>query len=433
VAVAGGGDADDIRRVVAGSCALPARAVRICFLADLPRLPSGKPDHAAVRELTRPVAADPPPPPVADPERLCQLYAEILDRSDVTPDSSFVSLGGDSLSYVEMSIRLEQALGHLPANWHTLPIRELRPPRRAGARWRRTLETSVAIRAIAIVLIVGSHIPLFMVKGGAHVLLGVAGFNFARFHLTDASRRERLRHGWRSVGRVVVPSVVWIALALALTDDYRPANVLLLNSILGPPDGRSEWHFWFIEALVYILVAVVALLTLPRVDRVERRFPFAFPLVLVAVGLIGRYDPLGWDARVDLPSAVVAFWLFALGWAAAKAQDLRQRLIVTTAIVATVPGFFGEPERELVIIAGLSLLVWVRNLPSVAPLNRVAGLLAASSLYIYLTHWQVFPRIAGDSPILALLASLVVGVAYWAVSTRITGWLATRRRVETPT
>ncbi|HEX2772355.1 MAG TPA: AMP-binding protein, partial [Micromonosporaceae bacterium] len=428
VAVPGSGDADVIRKLVVRTCALPARAVRVCFLADLPRLPSGKPDYVAVRELTRPVPVDVPPPPTAHPDQLCQLYAEILDRSDVTPDSSFVSLGGDSLSYVEMSIRLEQALGHLPANWHTLPIRELRPPRRAGTRWRRTLETSVAIRAIGIVLIVGSHIPLFMVKGGAHVLLGVAGFNFARFHLTDASRLERVRHGWRSVGRVVVPSVVWIALALLVTDDYRLTNVFLLNSVFGPPDGRSEWHFWFIEALVYILVAVVALLTLPGLDRAERRFPFAFPVALAAIGLISRYDLLGWDTRYDLPSAVVAFWLFALGWAAAKAKDVRQRLLVTGAILATVPGFFGEPEREAVIVAGLSLLVWVRNLPSVAAVNRVAGVLAASSLYIYLTHWQVFPRIGGDSPALALAASLVVGVCYWMLSTRISGWFATAFR-----
>ena len=37
----------------------------------------------------------------------------------MTEDSTFVSLGGDSLSYVEMSVRLEQSLGHLPADWHT--------------------------------------------------------------------------------------------------------------------------------------------------------------------------------------------------------------------------------------------------------------------------------------------------------------------------
>jgi acyl-CoA synthetase (AMP-forming)/AMP-acid ligase II len=466
VAVAGTGDPRGVQRLVSRACALPARAVRVSCVPELPRLATGKPDYEALREAIRPNLAEPAagapaagalpagerpaagappagerpmagerpapgtppagegPAPAADPERLCRLYVEILDRSDVTPDSSFVSLGGDSLSYVEMSIRLEQALGHLPADWHTLPIRELRRPAREAARWRRRLETSVALRAIAIVLIVGSHVPVFMIKGGAHVLLGVAGFNFARFHLTAAARPERVRHIGRSIGRVALPSVAWIGLALLLTTDYRPTNLFLLNSVFGPPDGRSEWHFWFIEALVYILIGMAALLALPRLDRAERRFPFAFPMALAVLGLISRYDLFGLDARYDLPSAIVAFWIFALGWAAAKATGVRDRLLVTAAIVATVPGFFGEPQREVVIIAGLALLVWVPNLPSLAPLNRLAGVLAASSLYIYLTHWQVFPRVSGESPILALAASLAFGVGYWAFVTRISGWLA---------
>ncbi|HEX7745374.1 MAG TPA: AMP-binding protein [Micromonosporaceae bacterium] len=440
VAVAGAGDPRRVQRLVSRAYALPARAVRVCFLPELPRLATGKPDYPALREATRPNPTEPSaepsagatPVPAADPEQLCRLYAEILDRSDVTPDSSFVSLGGDSLSYVEMSIRLEQALGHLSANWHTLPIRELRSLAPTAARRRRTLETSVALRAMAIVLIVGSHIPVFMVKGGAHVLLGVAGFNFARFHLTAAARPERLRHIGRSIGRVALPSMAWIGLAVLFTTDYRPTNLFLLNSVFGPPDGRSEWHFWFIEALVYILIGMVALLALPRFDRAERRFPFAVPMALAAAGLISRYDLLDLDARYDLPSAIVAFWLFALGWAAAKATGVRQRLLVTAAIVATVPGFFGEPQREVVIVAGLALLVWVPSLPSLAPLNRVAGVLAASSLYIYLTHWQVFPRIASESRTLALAASLAFGVGYWVLVTRISGWLAARQRADAP-
>jgi acyl-coenzyme A synthetase/AMP-(fatty) acid ligase len=419
-----------VRRLVAAECGLPARAIRVCVLAEVPRLATGKPDYPAVRELTR-QTGDPPGPAPRESGDLCRLYAEVLDQTGVTEDSSFVSLGGDSLSYVEMSLRLERVLGHLPADWHTLPIRELcRPARRGSTRWR-ALETSVALRAVSIVLIVGSHIPQFLaLKGGAHLLLGVAGFNFARFHLTAAGRRDRIRHIASSVARIAVPSMLWIALALLATNDYRPANVLLLNSVLGPHDGPSEWHFWFIEALVYILLATAAALAVPVVDRLERRVPYGFPMALAALGLLTRYDVLGLEARVHVPSAVVAFWLFALGWATAKASTVWQRLCVTLAILATVPGFFGEPLREATIIAGLTLLVWVPSVPSVAAVNRVAGVLAGASLYIYLTHWQVYPRLDGYPPLLALLASIAVGVAYSAVATRAMGLLAARRRTR---
>lgn len=109
-----------------------------------------------------------------------------------------------------------------------------------------------------------------------------------------------------------------------LADQYGPANVVLLNSVLGPTEGGSGWHFWFIEALVYILIAAAALVSAPAVDRFERRHPFGLPVAVLAIGLLTRYDLVGLDALSRVPSALVVFWLFALGWAAAKEEVLRQ-------------------------------------------------------------------------------------------------------------
>ncbi|MGR8011915.1 AMP-binding protein [Streptomyces hypolithicus] len=426
------GVGDDVRarRLVTAECGLPARAVRVSVVPELPRLATGKPDYRAVRELTRSEMAagaevSVPAQRQASPERvdLRRLYARILDRDDVTDGSSFVGLGGDSLSYVELSLHLEGALGHLPDSWHTMAIRELRRATRQSAgelrsTRRRALDTTVALRAAAIVLIVGSHIGLFTVKGGAHVLLGVAGYNFARFHLGRADRRDRLRNVARSIARIAVPSMAWLALMLLVTNDYGFTNVFLLTSLLGPNDG-----FWFIEVLVYLLVALAAVLSVPVVDRAERRLPFLFPLAVASLALIGRYDLFGLDTRGHVPLVVGVCWLFALGWAAGKATTVGQRLLVNTAAVLAVPGFFlGDPVREGVVIGGLTLLIWVRSVPSLALVNRVAGVLAGSSLYIYLTHWQVFPRFEGQFPMVALAASLVIGVGYAALATRVMRW-----------
>ncbi|HEY5836070.1 AMP-binding protein [Streptomyces sp.] len=455
VAVLGGETADmaaqeaRLRRLVAHECGLPARAVRVRVLTELPRLGTGKPDYGAVLRLTGPAPQE-PAEPGGD---LCRLYARILDRTDVTEDSSFVSLGGDSLCYVEMSLRLEETLGGLPADWHTKPIRELRPlaspaaeapaakgteqpERRPGRRtcrprtapvpprsWRtrRTLETGIALRAVGIVLVVGSHIPLFALQGSAHVLLCVAGYNFARFHLTGAQQhRERVRHLWRSITRIAVPSMAWIACAVALTGLYDPANALLLNSALGPGVSRHEYHYWFVEALVYFLVVLGALLTVPQLDRLERRYPFTVPLALMAVGLIGRYDLLGLaPARFHLGPTVV-FWLFALGWAAARATTAWQRSLLTATLLVALPGLFhDQPLRTAIVAGGVILLIWVPALPSLGPLNRAAGVLASSSLCIYLTHFQVYPYLRDASPLLALFASLTVGIGYAAVANRL--------------
>ncbi|WP_222722684.1 AMP-binding protein [Actinomadura alba] len=410
VAVTGDVDAGHIKRLVAAECGLPARVVRVHVLAELPRLPTGKPDYQAVRRLTG-------PEPVSTTD-LCRLYAQILDRPDVTEDSSFVSLGGDSLSYVEMSLRLEKTLGSLPADWHTRRIRDLRRPVRR-ARWR-TLETSLALRAVAIVLIVGSHITIFTIRGGAHVLLAVAGFNFARFHLTSADRRDRRRHVLSGLARIAVPSVAWIALAALVTDDHHLGNALLLESALG-----HNSNYWFVEVIVYILIAMAAWLSVPVLDRAERRSPFGFALGVLLLGLAARFDLFG---LFDLPSAISALWMFPLGWASAKASTSGQRLLVTATALATVPGYFGSGElaRETIVIAGLILLIWVPALPSTGSFNRLAGPLAAGSLYIYLVHWQIYPLLADHSQLLALLVSLACGVAYAAITTSVMRYAASR-------
>ena len=181
----------------------------------------------------------------------------------IDPDASFVDLGGNSLSYVTMSVRLERALGRLPSDWQRLPLRELErtapPGRRSWPWWGATLETSVALRAAAIVLIVGSHAELFELWGGAHLLLGIAGYNFGRFCLTPGVRAQTgsatcaTRSTW-----IAVPSVVWVALALMITDDYHPTNLLLANKFLGPHDSMTAGRLWFVEVLVWILMALAA-------------------------------------------------------------------------------------------------------------------------------------------------------------------------------
>ncbi|MGX1915078.1 AMP-binding protein [Streptomyces phaeochromogenes] len=456
-ALSGAGAEARIRRLVAEECGLPYRSVRVVVLTRLPLLATGKPDYEAVRRLTRPAQENAPDPG----EDLHRLYAEILGHTDVTEDSSFVSLGGDSLCYVEMSLRLEVALGHLPTDWHTRTIRELRTmavpvaegpegrdgrpePRRArptpglrGAlrpwttseswRTRRTMETGIALRAVGIVLIVGSHVHVFSIKGFAHILIGVAGYNFARFQLTDAGRRERVRHLWHSIARIAVPSVVWITGAVLLTDFYDPANALLLNSLLDQGNDRFDWAYWFVEALVYFLVVLAALTAVPLLDRLERRYAFGVPLALTAVGLVGRYDLLGLASARPQLSPTVVFWLFTLGWAAARSGTARQRAILTAVLLLTVPGLFqDQPLRTTIVIAGLALLIWVPALPSLGPLSAIAGVLASSSLYIYLTHYQVYPHLQEDFPLTALFASLVVGVGYATVVTRVArtvrGW-----------
>ncbi len=415
-----GGRVDDeraLRRQVAQAAGLPATAVRAARVSQLPRLGSGKPDLQAVAGLVQ------APAPVSAPTDLRALYADVLGRDDLTDASTFVSAGGDSLSYVELSLRIEDALGHLPPQWHVTPVGALE--QRALPRRRRTLETSVALRAIAIVLVVGFHSNAFYIVGGAHLLVGVAGHNLARFGLAASSRAERLRHVGRSALRIAVPTVLWAGAVALVTGDYGLATVLQLNAVLGPVEFDPSWQLWFVEALLQLLGLTALLVAVPVLDRAERRWPFLAALTVVGAGLLSRELLPGGPDGIHTASAVL--WLLGLGWAAARADTVRRRAVVSALVLLTVPGTLSDGIRELVVVTGLLTLVWCTSLVCPGPLRRLAGVLASSSLYIYLTHWQVYPHLEVDHPWLGVLASLLVGVAAWQVAERAAHALRTHR------
>jgi len=284
------------------------------------------------------------------------------------------------------------------------------------------METGIVLRAVAIIAIVSTHIGFFHWQGTAHVLMAVAGYNFARFQLAG-TRRARFGRHLRSIGRIVVPSIAVIGLAFALTDKYAWHNVFLLNTLVGPPGWSDYSRFWFVEILVHILIGLAVLLAVPAVDRAVRRWPWAFGMALAAVDLPLLFDFV--DSRY--PGQGPVLWLFGLGWAAAASRSLWQRLAVTALAVLAAPASFDNPYRSATILAGCLILLWLPTMRVPRGLHRVAAPLAGASLYIYVTHWLVYPLfdfVDILEPVdkgIAVLASLACGILYWAAATRVMG------------
>ena len=403
------------RSAAAELCDVPVWVVHaVC--ADIPTTDSGKTDHRAVAEIARSVLRDAPRPTGgASPDELCALYAGLLGRDDVTPDDSFVGLGADSLSYVELSVRLGERLDRLPRDWHLRTIAELSSA--TGRRPRRGTSTdpSVILRALAILLIIATHANLLTVAGGAHALLAVAGYNAARFLPRHGAATRRLA---RTAWRIALPSGLWIGTLALLTADYQPATALMANGFVGSDTWTLDWQFWFLEAIVWTSLGLAAVLAVPAVRRLERFAPFAWALALVAIAAALRFTLVGVEAGVtERYTGTIVLWCFALGWAAARARTTSQRVLVTVLAVLMTVGFFGDLWRELFVVAAIVVLVWVPPLRLPARLATVCGVLAAASLSIYLTHWQIYPHLEMEYPLLATLSSLLVGLAYHRLST----------------
>src|SRR5439155_16213063 len=91
----------------------------------------------------------------------------------------------------------------------------------ARRRGLATVETNLLLRAVAITLVVGTHIGLFHFQGGAHLLLIIAGWTFARFSL---SHNEPSRAILRSAARIAIPAMLFLAWRVAVTPDVSVSN-----------------------------------------------------------------------------------------------------------------------------------------------------------------------------------------------------------------
>jgi hypothetical protein len=245
-------------------------------------------------------------------------------------------------------------------------------------------------------------------------MLGVVGFNLARFQLAAVPRRERLALMGASMRELVVPAVLWIGGVALVSGKYDPSTVLLANTWLGPDHFTDQWQFWFLEAVLWTVLGVGAVMAVPVVDRWERARPFTVALVVLAATLALRLALAGVEAgSIERYAVPTIAWSVALGWLIARSTSVPQRLVASLLVAVSYVGFFGEPRRELLVATGLLMLVWVPWVAVPRVLARLVVTVGAATYFIYLTHWVVYPPLEVDHSLLALLASVAVGIVTW--------------------
>jgi hypothetical protein len=102
-----------------------------------------------------------------------------------------------------------------------------------------------------------------------------------------------------------------------------------------------------------------------------------------------------------------------------------QRLAVTAVLAVGIVGYFGQPNREALVFIGLALLIWLPAIRCPSAFTVTAGVIAEASLFIYLTHYQVYP-LFGEHRLVGVLAAIVVGIVATRLVTVTRRWVRGR-------
>jgi acyl-CoA synthetase (AMP-forming)/AMP-acid ligase II len=402
-----------VRQHVVALTGLPAATVHV-DTAPTPRTASGKVDYGALIDRAGPLAST-----GAGGRRassVAETYAKVLGGRPVGPTSTFVSLGGDSLNYVECSIQLETTLGRLPTDWHLRTVAELDATDRREALPR--LDTTALLRSVGILAVVATHMKLWYFPGGSHLMLAVVGYNFSRFHLSIESNRARVVAVLRTIGRTALPAVTFVGIWMLVVGGYSLPTLTLVNNYLGPESHRNgRWHYWFIEALVQLLLVTVAILAIGPVRRLERRSPYLFALILLLATLTFRYHwaVIGGLTNLRFQTHGVA-WFFVLGWLVHRSTTIGLKLATTALCLLTIPGFFHRPEREWFIALGIIVLIWARHVLMPRACAQAIAVVASASIAIFVTHFRIYPALDRHLPrSVAYLVTIAAGIAIWYV------------------
>ncbi|MCV6597967.1 MAG: AMP-binding protein [Mangrovicoccus sp.] len=442
---------EDLRHRLAEASGLPELVLHVMRVPALPRLAAGKPDYPAVKALFEAQT------PQAD---LLEIYREAFAPKQVRESDSFVSLGGDSLRFVQMSLSLEQAFEHLPEHWERRSIGELsqlasdRASERAGGAaspaptrpmaWARLapISTDMVLRVLAIGLVVVHHATHWPIPGGAAAMMVMVGFGLARFQ-GAAALDGAVGRLFSGLPRVLAPYFLILA-GFAIGWGQIPwASVFLIGNVgfADPVDHNMlPYLYWFVEIFAQSVAIMGLFLALPQGRALARGQPFIFSLLLIGFGLALRF---AWAEHWDFGGRQIFtipwnFYLFAFGWAAAMMRDTRERLVIFALACAVMPaaaywggnwtGAWVKYLLQLPVIGALLFLPRI-YLPK-ALILPVIGF-AAAGYHIYLFHRLVpdnLPGLLGRgiSEDLYVGLSIVVGVlcgllAYW-LQNRLLGW-----------
>ena len=202
------------------------------------------------------------------PNNVRVVFEQIFERGDFDDNSSFASLGGDSINYVHTTILLEKKLGKLPQGWEKLSITSL-ANYHSAEKPSIIAQTSMSIRGLLCILVVAWHVLGSDAQSGlkvsnpdiraifeilAIIKMPLFAFISGYFYAMQAISVNFNQFVWVKFRQLMIPMLV-VGTLFALLKQLTPGvnevgiNWQLLHIV-------PVKQYWFIETLFFIFLMV---------------------------------------------------------------------------------------------------------------------------------------------------------------------------------
>jgi amino acid adenylation domain-containing protein len=419
----------------------------------LPYLPNGKIDRTALRKLAEAeIVTRSAPEPLLSGEpnnasaRLIARWRAIFPNKLVSEQSSFISLEGDSLSYVNALIELEDVLGDAPEDWHMLTIGDLAGLKKVHKpSWFSNIEGSIALRAIGISLVVANHFQITKASSATTILFLVSGYIFGTLQLKEVIAKDSSAPILRLIRSVLLPYFLFLVPVgyLMLPQGVPLWPTLLFVADLLPHNSpllEGSDYLWYVHCLIHILLFFLLIYHLSHWLGRGGKAVYDALAVCIAIGLFGSillprllFPDL---EAARYPENAVYFWPtshianFTLAAAAAIARKPLKHIVSAITALFPLPGiaFFGKGPAIFIPISAF-FLYYHNNIKIPKFLAPLIYNIAGGSLFIYFFHFQIqilMMDVLGLSKYFAFIAALAGGVLAWRLWGKLQSLFARR-------
>jgi len=381
----------------------------------MPLMANGKLDRRALPAPSRPAPERETSQPANPVEQaLVEGWGKVMPSFVPDTTISFVDSGGDSLSYIRVSVVVEKALGWVPPDWEKMTIRELAALKKTTRQSTTSIDSTVLVRAISIIFVVLDHLGAVSMVGTTSALMLVSGWSFGRYQVPSTHSQQSVRPILSTVFRIALPFLLYTLLLQLALSSLGGASLLMIDNLISPSYNKGLTA-WYVELLIQIMVIMAALFSFRRVRRLAHDHQFLFGTIGAALAfLVAVVSSRAWSTE-HLFNRVpqVWLWMYFLGIAVAKAPSRKARLLLVGMFVGMHAFHSGLKIWPFPLIAA-PFVILVDRVKIPTRLDFVAKQVATASLFIYMTHFQL-GRVAEKAgirhPFLASLVAIAGGMA----------------------